>query len=184
MSAPHKEFNVISSRRRFSAVCMPRVSALLLGGLLLSGQVLADVEVSAMSANPYDNLAVTHAEGGNHYSLRSSGLSIDDLKKMQVALQNLQRSHDEQARQLTEFKRNNGSGSGSNANEMADLKRTVKEQQSEMGTLRKQLEELKRGGSSSSSAGELSSLKREVSDQSRELQNLKRSVDDLSRKIK
>lgn len=174
------------SRRRFSALCPSRLSALLLGTVLLSGQALAAVEVSSMSANPYDSIPATHSETGNHYSLRSSGFSVDDLKKMQATLQGLQRSKDEQAREIAELKRNTGSSSGANAGEVADLKRTLKDQQSEIGNLRKQLEELKRGTGSgaNSSASELSSLKRSVSDQDRELQNLKRSVDDLSRKIK
>ena len=137
-----------------------------------------------MSASSHDNVAVTHLEPGGRYTLRSSGFDVDDLKKMQATLDGLQRSRDEQARQLADLKRNTSASVSSS--ELSDLKRTVKDQQGEIGNLRKQVEELKRtsGSSSSSSSSELSSLKRTVSDQDRELQNLKRSLDDLSRKVK
>lgn len=176
----------MSSRNRSRAVSTPGLSMLLLGALLVCGPALADIEVSNMSANYNDNIAVTHLEPGGRHSLRSSGFNVDDLKKMQATLEGLQRSKEEQARQLTELKRTSSSSSGANSGELSDLKRTVKDQQGEIANLRKQLEELKRnsGSSSNSSSSELSSLKRTVSDQDRELQNLKRSLDDLSRKVK
>lgn len=176
----------MSSRNRFRAVSTPRLSLLMLGTLLVCGPALADIEVSSMSANSHDNVAVTHLEPGGRYTLRSSGFDVDDLKKMQATLDGLQRSKDEQARQLADLKRNTSSSAGASSGELSDLKRTVKDQQGEIGNLRKQVEELKRAGgsSSNSSSSELSSLKRTVSDQDRELQNLKRSLDDLSRKVK
>lgn len=174
----------MSSRNCSRVVSMPCLPALMLGTLLVCGSAQADVEVSSMSASSHDNVAVTHLEPGGRYTLRSSGFDVDDLKKMQATLDGLQRSKDEQARQLADLKRNTSSSVSSG--ELSDLKRTVKDQQGEIGNLRKQVEELKRssGSSSSSSSSELSSLKRTVSDQDRELQNLKRSLDDLSRKVK
>ncbi|MDD2054723.1 hypothetical protein NPS46_19415 [Pseudomonas putida] len=172
----------MSSRNRSRVVSMPCLPALMLGTMLVCGSALADIEVSNMSASSYDNVAVTHLEPGGRYTLRSSGFDVDDLKKMQATLDGLQRSKDEQARQLADLKRNTSSSVSSG--ELSDLKRTVKDQQGEIGNLRKQVEELKRSSGSSSSSSELSSLKRTVSDQDRELQNLKRSLDDLSRKVK
>lgn len=175
------------SRSRFScAVFSPRLAAVLLGSVLLSGQAMASVEVSTQSALSSDSLVVTHYEGRDVHTLRSSGYSVNDIRKMQEALETLQRSHKDQARQLEELKRNTGSKSSSSDSEVTALKRTVSDQQSDIASLRKQVEELKRsaGSSSSSSSSEVSSLKREVSDQNRELQSLKRSLEELNRKVK
>lgn len=169
-----------------SAAFSPRLAALLLGGVLVCGQALAAVEVSPMSPSSSDNLTVTHYEGNDVHSLRSSGYAVSDLKKMHDTLEKLERSNSEQAREIEALKRSSSSSSSSSSSEVSDLKRTLKAQDNDISSLRKQVEELKRsaGSSSSSSSSELSNLKREVSNQDRELQSLKRTLDELSRKVK
>ena len=168
------------------------MAALLLGSMVLPNTAQAGVELSSDHPSYSDKLAAVHNAFGKDVLVRSD-FSIDEMEKLQstvksnsVEIENLNKTIKDQARLIEELKRNNGSSSSSSANELSDLKRTVREQESDLKNLGKQVDDLKRsaGSSSSTSASDLSSLKREVSDQDRALDQLKRTVEELSRKVK
>jgi len=167
-----------SLRKRASSLIVTSMTALLLGHTAMASAADSGIEYSSGGVSPSDKItAITWSFGTD--KLAKTNISVDDLQKMQEALK-------DQARQIEELKRSNGSSSSSNSSELSDLKRTVSEQDRELNNLGKQVEDLKRsnGSSSSSSSSELASLKREVSDQDRTLDQLKRTVEELSRKVK
>ena len=166
------------------------MAALLLGSMVLPNTAQAGVELSSDHPSYSDKLAAVHNSFGKDVVVRSD-FSIDGMEKLQstvksnsVEIETLKKTIKDQARLIEELKRNNGSSSSSNVSELSDLKRTVREQESDLKNLGKQLDDLKRSAGSSSNASDLSSLKREVSDQDRALDQLKRTVEELSRKVK
>ena len=137
----------------------------------------ADIEPRG-NISQWAKIASVQNEAG-HITLTPTDFEPSDIKKMQDALS-------DQARQIEELKRSNGTNSSSGSKEMDELKRTFKEQERDLDNQRKQIEELKRssGSSSSSSNSEISNLKRDISEQDRTIDQLKRTVEELSRKVK
>ncbi|MCM2462243.1 hypothetical protein ACIPQ1_23625 [Pseudomonas sp. LARHCG127] len=181
--------------RSFSKRSSTRLATatLLLGSLILAGVAQAAVEVSSDGPSDHDAIPALHYNQFDKYVLVKTNVSASALENLPKTvknnadeLENQKRTLSEQARQIEELKHNSGSSSTSSSREIDELKRTIKEQESDLKDLGKQVEELKRnsGSSSSSSNSEISSLKRELSDQDNEMDQLKRTVEELSRKVK
>jgi flagellar biosynthesis chaperone FliJ len=181
-----------SVMRSFSTLSATLLATALLGNLALVNTAQAAVEIVSGPAQYNDQISAIR-NSYNDNQLVKSGFSVDDLQDMQktvkanaTELDYQKRTINEQARLIEELKRSSGSSSSSNNSDLSDIKRTIKDQDSDLKNLSKQVDDLKRssGSSSSSSSSELSNLKRQVSDQDRTIDQLKRTVEDLSRKVK
>ncbi|MDR9750185.1 hypothetical protein RG836_01880 [Pseudomonas sp. SZMC_28357] len=166
------------SASKLAAVVAATGLATLLTVMAASARADSPIEYITNNATSTDSLTAIQWSFGKD-KLVKTRLSVADVEKMQETLK-------EQTRQIEELKRSNGSSSSSSSNELAQLKRTVSDQEGDLKNLSKQVDELKRssGSSSSSSSSELSNLKREVSEQDRTIDQLKRTVEELSRKVK
>ncbi|POA20817.1 hypothetical protein C1886_07500 [Pseudomonas sp. FW300-N1A1] len=167
-------------------------SALLLGTLTLASTTHAAIEVSSGPASYDDKIPAIHSSFDKDTLVRSN-VSITDLENLQKTvkanvdeLETQKRTISDQARQIEELKRSNGSSSSASNSDIADLKRTVKEQERDLDTLARQVEDLKRnsGSSANSNNSEISNLKQQVNDQDRTIDQLKRIVEELSQKVK
>jgi len=164
---------------KISSVVSPTTLTALLGTLALPASAMA-VELSSSSPSYGDQISAIHNDFGKDVVIKS-GIGVEELKKMRDTI-------NEQSRQIEEFKRSSGSSSSSSSSgrEIEDLKNKVKEQDRQLDTLGRQVEDLKRnsGSSSSSNNSEISSLKQKLNDQDRAMDQLKRTVEELSRKVK
>jgi cell division protein FtsL len=167
------------SASKLSAVLSTTAATALLAAFALPGNALA-LELSNSSPSFGDKVPVIHRDYDKDVVVRSE-ISIDELKKMRDTIS-------EQSRQIEELKRSSGSNSNSSARETDELKSKVKEQDRQLDTLGRQVEDLKRNNGSSSSASssssEIASLKQKINDQDRAMDQLKRNVEELSRKVK
>jgi len=164
---------------KISSVVSATTLTALLGTLALPASAMA-VELSSSSPSYGDQISAIHNDFGKDVVIKS-GIGVEELKKMRDTI-------NEQSRQIEEFKRSSGSSSSSSSSgrEIEDLKNKVKEQDRQLDTLGRQVEDLKRnsGSSSSSNNSEISSLKQKLNDQDRAMDQLKRTVEELSRKVK
>jgi len=168
------------------------VATLLLGNMILAGTAQAAVVTDSGYTLPTDTIPALRNSFNNDVLFKTN-ISVGVLEELPknvkantTELEEQKRTLAEQARQIEELKRNNGSSSSSSSREIEELKRTVKEQEQELRDLGKQVEDLKRnsGSSSSSNSSEISTLKQALNDQDREMDQLKRTVEELSRKVK